>query len=68
MSELLPAKASFRPGEAIEIEVRGTAPAGPVRVWHLHELVAELAYTGGGVIALQRAHAKWLTGNPDAKH
>ena len=52
MSELLPAKASFRPGEAIEIEVRGTAPAGSVRVWHLHELVAEHAYAGAGPIAL----------------
>ena len=47
MTELLPTKASFRPGEAIAIEVRGEVPAGTVRVWPLGELVAELAYDGG---------------------
>ena len=49
MTELLPAKASFRPDEAIGIEVRGAAPAGTVRVWHLHELVVEQVYAGGKI-------------------
>jgi len=49
MSELLPAKASFRPNEAITIEVRGVVNEGAVRVWHLGELVAEQAYTGGAI-------------------
>ncbi len=52
MTELLPTKASYRPDELIAIEVRGTTPKGTVRVWHLHELVAELAYAGAGAIAL----------------
>jgi dextranase len=47
MTELLPTKASFRPGEAIAIEVRGDVPAGTVRVWHLGELVVEQAHAGG---------------------
>ncbi len=54
MTELLPTKASFRPDEAIEIEVRGEAPAGTVRAWHLGELVAEVAYDGGSVVELPR--------------
>lgn len=52
MTELLPAKASFRPGESIAIEVRGTVPAGTVRVWHLDDLAATLAYDGSGTIVL----------------
>ena len=49
MTELLPAKASFRPDEAIGIEVRGVAAAGTVRVWHLHEVVVEQVYAGGKI-------------------
>jgi dextranase len=52
MPELLPAKASFRPGEPITIEVRGAAGTGSARVWHLGTLVAELAYGGAGALAL----------------
>lgn len=52
MTELLPTRASFRPNEPIEIEVRGALPVGTVRVWRLHELVAEQAYAGAGAIAL----------------
>lgn len=57
MTELLPTRASFTPDEAIEIELRGTAPAGPVRVWHLADLVAEVAYDDTGVIRLPRLPA-----------
>ncbi|MDO8359453.1 MAG: glycoside hydrolase family 66 protein [Devosia sp.] len=49
MSELLPTRASFRPGESIEVEVRGSA-VGPVRVWHLGDLVAEIAFAGGPLV------------------
>jgi len=49
MSELLPRKASFVPGEAVRIEVRGAA-AGTVRIWHLGDLVSETAYTDGDII------------------
>lgn len=52
MTELLPAKASFRPGEPVEIEVRGKASPGTVSVWHLTSLVAELQYDGSGIIRL----------------
>jgi dextranase len=52
MTELLPTKASFRPGDPITIEVRGETPAGTVRVWHLGELVAEQDYAGGDAISL----------------
>jgi dextranase len=52
MTELLPTKASFRPGEPIAIEVRGEVPAGTARVWHLGRLAAEQAYAGAGVLSL----------------
>jgi dextranase len=52
MTELLPLKASFRPDEPIEIEVRGKVPAGTLRVRHLERLVAELPYDGSGRITL----------------
>lgn len=52
MTELLPAKASFLPNEPIEIEIRGSVAPGTVGVWHLGDLVAELAYTGGSRITL----------------
>ncbi len=49
MTELLPTKASFRPDEGIAIEVRGAAPPGRVRVWHLGELVHEQPHAGGTI-------------------
>jgi dextranase len=52
MSELLPAKASFRPDEPIEIEIRGTVAPGTLRVWHLGQLVSETAYAGDTSITL----------------
>lgn len=52
MTELLPTKASYRPGEPIEIEVRGEVPAGTVRVWHLGELVAQISFAGGKSVTL----------------
>lgn len=45
--ELLPRRASFRPGEPIAIEVRGAVAPGLARVFHLGELVAEIAWTDG---------------------
>src|SRR5690606_17702483 len=52
MPELLPAKASFRPDEPIEIEIRGNLPAGTLRVWHLGQLVSETPYAGGPSLTL----------------
>lgn len=49
MTELLPRKSSFVPGEAARIEVRGNA-TGAVRVWHLGDLVFEVPYAGGDII------------------
>lgn len=49
--ELLPRRASFRPGEAIEIEVRGAA-SGTATVWHLGDLRSEIPYDGSGSLAL----------------
>ena len=57
MAELLPTKASFDPNEPIEIELRGAAPAGTLRVWHLAELVAEEVHKGGSLIRLPRLPA-----------
>jgi dextranase len=48
MNELLPRKASFAPGEAVRIEVRGAA-TGTVRIWHLGVLVSETSYAGGEI-------------------
>ena len=48
MNELLPRKASFAPGEAVRIEVRGAA-TGTVRIWHLGDLVSETSYAGGEI-------------------
>ncbi|MFL5953208.1 MAG: glycoside hydrolase family 66 protein [Gaiellaceae bacterium] len=45
MTELLPAKATFAPGEAIEVEVRGGSPA--VSLWHLERKVAEATSANG---------------------
>jgi dextranase len=50
--ELLPRRASFRPGELIAIEVRGEVAPGPVRVFHLGDLVAEANWPGSGDIVL----------------
>jgi dextranase len=48
--ELLPRRASFRPGDAIAIEVRGDVAAGVARVFHLGEVVAEIDWTGGDLL------------------
>jgi len=49
--ELLPRRASFRPGEAIEIEVRGAA-SGTAIVWHLGAVRSEIPYDGSGWLTL----------------
>ncbi|HKI91350.1 MAG TPA: glycoside hydrolase family 66 protein [Gaiellaceae bacterium] len=41
MIELLPTKATFAPGEAIEIELRGGTGPLTVSLWHLDERVAQ---------------------------
>ncbi len=48
--ELLPRRASFRPGEPIAIEVRGEVAPDVARVFHLGELVAELDWRGGDLL------------------
>lgn len=50
--ELLPLRASFRPGEAIEIDIRGAVEPGTVTVWHLGDLAAEVAHDGGSAVTL----------------
>jgi hypothetical protein len=47
MTELLPAKATFAPGEPIAVEARGVR--GPVRLMHLDRLVAEASVDEGVV-------------------
>ena len=42
MIELLPAKATFAPGEPIEIELRGEHGPLALALWHLDRLVAEV--------------------------
>lgn len=45
--ELLPRRASFRPGEPVAIEVRGDVAPGVARVYHLGKIVAEIDWTAG---------------------
>jgi dextranase len=45
MTELIPTKATFAPGEPIEVEVRGDA--GPVSLWRLEHKVAEIEPVDG---------------------
>lgn len=45
--ELLPAKATFSPGDPIEIEVRGVATATEVILWHLDKRVATVTVNPG---------------------
>ncbi len=47
MIELLPAKATFAPGEPIEIEVRGEHDRLALGLWHLDRLVAEVEVADG---------------------
>lgn len=47
--ELVPAKATFAPGETIQVELRGAPEATSVRLLHLDRVVAET--TAGGVAA-----------------
>ena len=47
MTELLPTKATFAPGEPIEIEVRGDHGPLALGLWHLDRLVAEVEVAGG---------------------
>lgn len=48
-SELLPRRASFRPGEPIEIEAR-EASGGRLVVRHLGDVVHEAAHAGGDIV------------------
>ena len=52
VAELLPVRASFRPNESIEIELRGAVAAGMLLVFHLGELVAEQRCEGTGALIL----------------
>ena len=59
MIELLPAKATYAPGEPIAVEVRG-ARAGPLTVslWHLDEQVAEASLPEAETVARFPAQAE----------
>ena len=48
-AELLPRKASYHPGEAIEIEIRGDA-SGRLVVRHLGDIVHEADHAGGEIV------------------
>lgn len=52
MTELLPTKASFRPGEPIVVEVRGTTEPGSLTVWHLGTPVVTYAYRAEPFVTL----------------
>ncbi len=52
MTELLPARATFLPGAPIEIEVRGSRPAGRIVVVHLGDEIASVEYDGGEVVSI----------------
>ena len=52
MTELLPTKATFAPGEPIEVEVRGAGGAGGLTLWHLDRRVATAPVDGDGVARL----------------
>lgn len=48
--ELLPRRASFRPGEPVAIEVRGEVEPGHVRAFHLGDIVAEVDWSDGDIV------------------
>ncbi len=52
MSELLPAKSTFTPEQHVEIEIRGTATSGTVRVRYLGDVVREFDHDGSSTIAV----------------
>lgn len=49
--ELIPTKATFAPGEAIVVEVRGAVGAVELQLWHLDRLVATTALAPGQTMA-----------------
>lgn len=51
MTELLPLKATFAPGEPVEVELRGGARPVRVSLWRLDELVAEIEVGPGESVA-----------------
>lgn len=51
MTELLPTKATFAPGEPVEVEVRGAPALLTVSLWQLDRLVAEVTVDAGTQIA-----------------
>jgi len=50
--ELLPRRASFRPGEPIAIEVRGAVAPTIAHVFHLGDIAAEIDWSGTGDLVL----------------
>ncbi|MFC5503330.1 glycoside hydrolase family 66 protein [Lysinimonas soli] len=50
--EILPSRARYSPGEAIEFEVRSAPGPGTLTVWSLGEEVARIEYRGGETVAL----------------
>ena len=52
MIELLPAKATFAPGEPIEIELRGEHGRLVLGLWHLDRLVAQVEVAEGEPLAV----------------
>jgi dextranase len=51
VTELLPTRATFAPGEPIEVELRGGSGPASLSLWSLDELVAEAEVEAGATLA-----------------
>lgn len=55
--ELLPTRATFRPGDPVAVEVRGGPDPGEITVWQLGERILRLDHDGGPQVSLGRLPA-----------
>jgi dextranase len=52
MTELLPTRVTYRPGQRVEIEVRALDAPGTLSVWHLGDPVSSVQVEADGVVEL----------------
>ncbi|MDN4597190.1 glycoside hydrolase family 66 protein [Leifsonia virtsii] len=52
MSELLPERAWFGPGQEVRVELRGVSEPGELTLWHLGERLTSLPTPGDGFVTL----------------